>query len=444
MQHCGAGRPAAALPLLERVLALDPDNPDALNNLGVVLRALGKPETAAACYRRALAVAPDRGSYYSNLGNVYRDLGRYDEAAECHRRAISLAPRSAECFYNLGLVLHDLGALDEAIACYDRALGLRPDHVDCRWDRALALLRRGDYARGFAEYEVRHQLPRVPRRDFAEPAWDGGRFDGRTLLVHHEQGFGDTIQFIRFAPLARARGGRVVVECQPELVRLLATADGIDEVVAAGSPLPPFDLRTPLTSLPHLLGTTLETLPAKVPYLHPPDGAVVAMPAPPDARLKIGIAWAGRPNHGKDRLRSCPLSHFLGLIGPPGIAFYSLQKGEPAADLRRLAARGLIHDLGEGLGDFADTAAAVAQLDLVISVDTAVAHLAGALGKPVWALLHLAGEWRWPAGRQDSPWYPTMRLFAQRRAGDWNEVFVKVRDALTQVARSKLPAAPAR
>ena len=255
--------------------------------------------------------------------------------------------------------------------------------------------------------------------EYLQPQWDGQEYADKTVLIHAEQGLGDTIQFIRYAPLCRARGGRVVFECPKPLVELLRGVDGVDQMVSRGEPVSPFDFHTPLLNLPRIFGTTLADIPAPPP-LDPVEG-----------RLRVGIVWQGNPRHKTDRNRSCPLNHFEALARRDDLTFYSLQVGPVAADLEDLAVDASIHDMGTQLNNFADTAAVVAQLDLVITVDTAMAHLVGALARPVWTLLPFAPDWRWLLGRDDSPWYPTMRLFRQARPGDWHDVFDRVDRALT-------------
>ncbi len=429
-EHHRARRLDEAVKGYGKALMLNPRLPDVYNNLGVALRAQGKLEAAIACYRRALSLRPNNSGVYSNMGNALRELGRLDVAKASHQQAVKLAPSSPEAFYNLGLVLRDLGEGAAALSCFDRTLTLNPEHVDCHWDRSLALLQKGDLEAGFEEYEWRWKLDRSPPRDFAQPLWDGGNFKGKTLLVHQEQDFGDMIQFARFLPAVKALGGTVVVEAQPELTGLFSTLEGVDKVIDKGAQLPDFDLYVPMLSLGRLLGVTQDAIPAKMPYIHPPELHPVQLPASLGRIKKIGIAWAGKPTHQNDRNRSCPFTHFVDLLGLAGISVFSLQKGRPIAEVAEAGAEALVTDIGSRLKDFAETAAVIQQLDLVITVDTAVAHLAGALGKPVWVALPFPPDWRWMLGRRDTPWYPSMRLFRQRRFGAWGPVFVDIRRAL--------------
>lgn len=423
-----------------QVLAAAPGNADAWNNLGVALRSAKRGHAAVACYRRALTIRPDHAPTYSNLGNALREIGEIEASVETHRKAVSLAPKSPDAVYNLGLALRDMARNEDAIACFDIMLAAKPDNTDCLWDRALSQLLLGDLKGGFAQYEWRWHLSYNPPRGFPQRLWNGTDFSGQTLLLHHEQGFGDSLQFIRFAPQVKAKGGTVIVECQPELARLFETVDGIDTVIPAGRPLPPFDVYAPLLSLGSILGVELSNIPAKVPYLAAPKGAgkdVAGQVAHMTARaFTIGIVWAGKPTHRNDHNRSCPFKHFLGLTELAGTRFVSLQKGERVSEMATTACPALVADAGSRLDDFADTAAVIEKLDLVITVDTAIAHLAGALGKPAWVLLPFAPDWRWMMDRTDSPWYPTLTLFRQSAPGNWDGVFAKVKTALEKEVKA--------
>ncbi len=451
---CRSGQTEAAIAQFQQVLQQQPDFADAWCNLGSALREQGQVEEAIVHYRRAIALNPNHADAHYNLGIALQDQDDLEEALTHCQQAAVLKPDFVDAYYSLGFVLRRLGRLEEAIASYRRAIQLAPNYPEAHKNLGHALLLKGDLATGFAEYEWRWQQKNWCPRPFSQPVWDGSSLSGKTILLHAEQGIGDTLQFIRYVPLVKRYGGKVIVECQPSLLRLLKTVADIDDLIPQGSPLPPFDVHAPLLSLPHILGTTLDTIPASVPYLHPPLSPSPLTPCfksnnqplttdlhpilpsliPPSPHLpsplKIGLVWAGNPAHKNDRHRSCKLELFQPLLDLPGICFYSLQKGEAAADLRRFQFP--IHDLSTGLDDFADTAMAIAQLDLIISVDTAVAHLAGALGKPVWLLLSHSPDWRWMLNRQDSPWYPTLRLFRQKHPGDWQSVFEQLREALQE------------
>jgi tetratricopeptide (TPR) repeat protein len=430
LEHHQKGALEEALKVYGQALLLNPKLSEVYINMGVALRALGNLEASVACYRRALVHKPDNATAYTNLGNVLSQLGRFVAATAAHRQAVKLAPDSAEAHYNLGLVLRDTGESEEAVACFDKALELNPEHPACRWDRSLSLLQKGDLKTGFEEYEWRWKLSDNPPREFTQPLWDGADLKGKTILLHHEQGFGDMIHFARYIPMVKAKGGTIVVEAPAALGRLFSTIDGIGQVVNAGSDLPKFDVYAPMMSLARIFGTTSETIPAAVPYLKAPDAHAVQLPATMSKHRKIGIAWAGRPTHQNDSNRSCSFNHFIELMGMPETTLYSLQYGPAADDIAARGCEAMVMNLGNKLRDFADTAAVISQLDMVISVDTAIAHLAGAMGKPVWVVVPYPGDWRWMLDRDDSPWYPTARLFRQNRPGSWEPVFDRLRRAL--------------
>jgi len=432
VEHHQKGNLAEAVDSYGKSLLLNPKVADAYNNMGVALRALGKLEAAVACYRRCLVLRPNNAGAHSNLGNALRELGRLQLAVAAHQQAIKLSPESHDSYYNLGLALRDLGQINQALAAFERTLGHNPGHADCRWDRALTLLLRGDFLPGFEQYDWRWKLDRSPPRGFAEPEWDGSDLGGKTLLIHQEQGFGDMIQFARYIPMVKAKGATVVLEVQPELSRLFSTLPGIDKVINRGSPLPKFDFFVPMMSLAKIFATTKDTVPADIPYLTPPDMHAVQLPASMERQRQVGIVWAGKPTHQNDKNRSCRFTDFIELLGVPGVTVYSLQKGPREDDISDNGCDALVLNLGNRLNDFADTAAVIQQLDIVITVDTSVAHLAGALGKPVWVLIPFAPDWRWMTDSDTSPWYPTMRLFRQKIHGDWDSVFVSVRRALRE------------
>ena len=328
--------------------------------------------------------------------------------------------------------MKDQGKLDEAVACYHRALELKPDYADAHLNLSLSSLLTGDFRRGWPEYQWRWKTKRWQQRDRPQPLWDGQPLQGRTILLHAEQGLGDTIQFIRYAPLVKQAGATVLVECQQPLVRLLAGCRGVDALIGRGDDLPPYDVQAPLLSLPGIFRTSLQTIPVDVPYLFADPGLIAHWRGElgPIAGARIGIAWRGNPEHRNDRTRSLSLRCFESLAGLPGIRLLSLQKGAGAEQLQEARDHFPVTDLGSRLEDFMDTAAVLANLDLVIACDTAVAHLAGALGAAVWVALPFVPDWRWLLDRSDSPWYPTMRLFRQRTPGDWAGVFQEIKAEL--------------
>ncbi len=460
LEHQQNGRLEEAERIYRQVLARNPDHPDALHLLGVLAAQRGRAEAAAALIARAIALNPAAAFYHNNLGNVLQDMGRLTESLLCYEEALRLEPEYVEALVNLGNALNKLDRFGEALSCYleaqrlrpdyaglyvnlahalidqglleeaqglvEEALRLEPDNAQAHGARSRIWLLKGDFERGLAEYEWRWVLQPGSRRPFAQPEWDGSSLQGRRILLHAEQGLGDTIQFLRYVPLVQQAGGRVIVECPPRLVELAAGVEGVEQVVASGQPLPEFDLHAPLLSLPRILGTRLETIPARVPYLRPP--AAEDFPELPGGKLRVGLAWAGNPAHRNDRRRSVPLERLEPLGSVEGVVFFNLQKG-PAAEQGSPAGLRL-EQLPGRWNDLPWLAASVARLDLVISVDTLQAHLAGALGRPVWLLLPFAPDWRWMLGRDDSPWYPTMRLFRQPAPGDWDSVIERVRQEL--------------
>jgi len=421
-----------------RALELKPDYADAHVNLGSICNDQGNLEEAAACWRRALELKPDYPEAYNNLGVALKEQGRPEEAAACCRRALELRPDYADALINLGAALKAQGKLEEAVGCYRRALELKPDSAEAHFSVALGQLLSGDFARGWPEYRWRWQTKPFAPRSFSQPLWDGSSLKGKTILLHAEQGLGDTIQFIRYAALVKRRGATVAVECQNALLPLLAGCAGIDRLIGHGADLPAFDVHAPLLSLPEIFQTSLENVPADIPYLFAP-AALVAQWRQRLSKLagfKLGICWQGSPSYRGDRYRSIPLAQFAPLARVPGVCSISLQKGVGSEQLRELGDRIPVVDfdreLDEAAGPFMDTAAILMNLDLVVSCDSAVAHLAGALGVAVWVALPLAPDWRWLLHRSDSPWYPTVRLFRQQQLGDWPGVFGEIQQALCE------------
>ena len=438
LQHYQTGRLGEAERLFRHVLAVNPRHADSLHLLGVIAYQTDRHDLAADLIRKAIAINPREPSLQSNMGNLLLQQGRLDEAVACYRKAIALKPDFSEALNNFGNALRAQGQLDEAITCYYRALELSPEDPEAHYNLATALLARGDMPAGWKEHEWRWKTPQLApsRRAFAQPQWRGKSAEGRTLLIHAEQGFGDTLHFCRYAPLAAAQGLRVILDLPKPLVRLLSSLSGVDQIVASGEALPAFDLHCPMMSLPLALKTTIETIPADVPYLYP-DAAQVRfwqerLAAHKNQGRRIGVAWAGNPRPhilaaaAIGRRRSIAPDRLAPLFESPGLHFLSLQKDGPAAPVHFP-----LTDFMAEMGDFADTAALIANLDLVISVDTSVVHLAAALGKPVWLVDRFDSCWRWLVGRRDSPWYPGLRLYRQPKPGDWGSVVAEVtRDLL--------------
>jgi len=429
-----AGRPAEALAVLTRALDLNPLFAPAHNTLGTVFLEQKRFKQAADCFRRALAMAARFPEAQYNLGRVFVETQSWDEAREAHARAIELRADYFDAHRSLGASLRELGRSGEALECFQHAAELRPDRAEARFDVGYMHLLRGNYERGWTGYEARWEMAdRAQGQTFGQPRWDGCDLAGRCILLWAEQGFGTLIQFVRFAPLVAARGGQAIVQCPVELRRLFQTCRGINQIIEIGKSLPEFDVQCALPSIAAVTGTTLAAIPSQVPYLSPDPSLVKGWESRisrEPGRLKIGLNWAGNPRQGDDRHRSFRLETMAPLAAVNQVRFFSLQKGIAAKDAQSPPSGLDIVDWTMELGDFADTAALMSHLDLVITSDTSVAHLAGALGKPVWVALKFAADWRWLEKREDSPWYPTMRLFRQPRRGDWPSVFTAMAAAL--------------
>lgn len=439
-----AGRVDEAAALYRRLLMWLPAQAQALDHLGLLLAAQD-PVSGAGLLARAVRAMPQAAQSWCNLGVVRREQGEGEEAERCFRRALALRPDLGAAVNNLAALLKENGRPVEAIGWFRSAVRLQPDHPDIHGNLGAALLRVGAYREGWREHEWRlHPAARksAPRIWPGGP-WRGEPLEGRSILLYGEQGFGDMVQFARYATPVAAAGGRVVLAVAPELAELLATVAGVAEVVALEGPLPACDFHAALMSCPHLLGTTVETVPGEYPYIAA-DPDRVALWAERLGALpgwRVGLVWAGNPRlamaalNKVDARRSLPLARLRPLLALPGVSLVSLQKGDAAAQIGDLPPGERPFDPMASVTSFADTAAILANLDLVITVDTAVAHVAGALGRPVWILSRRDGCWRWLEGREDSPWYPTAHLFHQERAGDWDGVIARVARALSGLAR---------
>jgi len=461
-----------AIAACRQAIRLQPGDAKAHNNLGIALKENGLLDEAIAAYQESIQLAPSVAEPYHNLGNALKEKGQFDEAITATRQAIALRRDFLQAWISLGNSLADQGLLDEATAAFEKAIELQPnyekahsnvaatlnergdlekaiaaprqdvdsnpDFAEAHLNLALTLLARGDFERGWQEHEWRLKCnhPHAARRVFAQPHWDGSPLAGRTILLHVEQGLGDTLQFVRYVPLVAQFGGRIIVECQPELQRLIQRMHGGLQVIARGQPLPAFDVQSSLFSLPKIFKTTLASIPAAVPYLVPDTHLVdhwrktrlVSTPG-----LKVGLVWVGNPAHKKDRFRSIPLDRLSPLAQVPGVTYFNLQKEDTQRQPDRAPSALLPYPLLSAQHDFADTAAAISCTDLIITVDTSVAHLAGAMGHAVWILLPFSPDWRWLLGRADSPWYPSMRLFRQPALGDWDSVLAAVASALHEL-----------
>ena len=427
-----------ALASYDQALELQPDYPEAFNNRGNVLVALRRCDEALASYDTALALQPDYAEALNNRGNVLRVLKRFDEALASFDTALALQPDYAEAFNNRGNALQEQRRVDDAMESYREAQALDPDYAEAHWNEGFLRLLTGDFERGWIKSEWRWKVESLdlPKRSFAQPLWRGdGIVEGKTILIYSEQGFGDTIQFCRYIPLLAARGARVILQVEEPLRQLVSGLAGVSLCISKAEAPPDFDLHCPLLSLPLGFATRFETIPSATPYLGVPAHTKdwEARLGPRD-RPRIGLAWSGNPRQGNDHNRSMMLDALSRLFDVEA-TFVSLQKDVRADDAAALAARSDLLDLGTSFESFADTAAVISHLDLVISVDTSVAHLAGALRRPVWILLSFAADWRWFLDREDCPWYPTARLFRQTDCGQWQSVVERVRDALHHMVR---------
>jgi tetratricopeptide (TPR) repeat protein len=436
-----------------RCIELQPTRAAAHHRLARALHAIGCTETAIEAYREAVRQSSTNADYLADLSSALSDLGRFEEGRVAAAAAVERDPNCTVGLHNLGHALHNLNRGAEALAPYEKAIAIRGSYAKAQFGYALALLKSGEFASGWQHYEWRWRDCQTFRSGLGVPAWQGEDAQGQTLLLHAEQGLGDTLQFVRFAPLAAARGARVVLEVPASLVRLTRRIAGVAEVIACGDQLPRIDLHCPMASLPLAFNLRLETIPA-APYLRR-DGRNSVNPVRPvdEDKLVVGLVWAGDPRQSErgsnliDRRRSTQLEMFAPMMAIGGIRFVSFQHGQAREQIA--ASRLSIVDAMDGVADFADTAERLAGVDLLVSVDTSIVHLAGGLGMPVWMLSRFDGCWRWLERRDDTPWYPSMRIFRQSSLGDWSGVVAQVADALRHVvhglpgSRKLLAKAPA-
>jgi tetratricopeptide (TPR) repeat protein len=435
-------RAAEAVECASEALKYDPESADLHNCLGVALAKGEKFAEAEVAYREAIRRAPKMPSAWSNLGNAQRSSGRVEEAVTSLNEALRLAPDYPEAHNNIAIALVQLGRDEEALKHYDEAIRLRPDYPEARMNRSLSWLAHGDFVRGWPEYEWRFKVRPMKGGGPPGPRWEGQPFEGKTLLLTAEQGLGDSVQFVRYARLAKARGAKVVLDCPEGLVSLVATCPGLDEVFPRGKPPGPvYNFHLPLLSLPGLFGVPPEAAVAPVPYLTPdPERVEYWRKELADVPgLKVGISWQGSTSHKGDKLRSVKLTQFAPLAAIPGVTLVSMQKGFGTEQLTEPGASGLgVIDFGARTkSEMMDAAALMANLDLIVSVDTALVHVAGAIGRPVWVAVTFAADWRWLREGETTAWYPTMRLFRQTDRGDWDGVFGRLAVALAAAARAK-------
>jgi len=432
------GRVPNAIECYRRALTLQPDSVNAQHGLGNALAEKKDWAEARACFQKALALAPASAEIHNSLGNLHYSQKNMHHAAEHYRHALDLDSSYARAHINLGNALLALGKYEQARGLYEHGLALDDALPGARYNLALAQLRNGEFIEGWRNYESRWSFEELHlrQRNFRAPLWRGEPLHGRTILLHAEQGLGDTIQFARYLPLVAACGARLILEAQPPLVRLLEQLPGVEHVLASGAELPAFDCHCPLMSLPLAFGTTVESIPSTEGYLKMERG-----PAIHPETFRIGIAWSGNPRHKGDANRSMPLEALLPLAGVPGITLLSLQKGAGIEQLATLKDHLPMEDAASAHADMHDTAALVGTLDLVLTVDTSMAHLAGAMSVPVWIMLPWVADWRWMERRADSPWYQSARLFRQSSAGDWASVVDQVIAALRDQNRYTMPPA---
>jgi tetratricopeptide (TPR) repeat protein len=430
------GRAEEALAEFRQVLARAPRHAEARLNCGVAQAALGLHDQALADFDAALAIMPGHPAAHHNRGLALYRLGRYAAALEAQERALAGAPDYAAAWHGRGSALAALNRHDEALASYAKSRASGKDDADTRFNESLALLTLGDYRRGFEKYEARWQRSGMPPpKSRGRPLWLGEySLARRTVLLHAEQGLGDTIQFARYVPMLAASGAKVVLEVQSELTALMRRLDGGANIIAAGAPPPPYDAHCPLGSLPLALRTEPGAVPAPIPYLSADEAALAKWSARLGglARPRIAVAWSGNPNHFNDRNRSLPFACLAPLFAVPA-RYLSIQREVRSADAQPLAAAKRVTHLGDELESFIDTAAVIALADLVIAADTAVAHLAGAMGRPLWVLVPFAPDWRWTLDGESSPWYPTARLFRQTAIGDWDGVVARLTAELARL-----------
>jgi Tfp pilus assembly protein PilF len=433
--YCKTNRQDLAIPEYREALRINPQNAVFAHNLGVALAENGQADEAIEALEKALALNPGVPLTHSAMGAVLLRVGRLEEAGKCLRRAIELAPNLAVAYNNLGGVLQEQGKWQEALEVFRKAVELDPANNASRWNYSRLLLMLGHWEQGWAEFDSRLNLPLLGlKRDFPQPQWDGSDPSGKTILLHAEGGHGDALNFIRFVPQVAQRGAKLILECQPGLITLFEGLPGLDRVIARGQPLPEFDWQIPLQGLPRPLGLTLENIPNTVPYLSAPADRVRrwAHRLASQTKLRVGLVWSGTRYVDRD-IRTRTIDVFAPLAEVPGVKFFNLQTGE---DSHQTPPKEMDWaDFSAELTDFAETAALVQNLDLVVTIDTSVAHLAGALGKPVWVLIPFQCDFRWMLDRTDTPWYPTMRLFRQPTKSGWETPIRLMTEALRRFTR---------
>ncbi|MGC2167263.1 MAG: tetratricopeptide repeat protein [Gallionella sp.] len=437
--HHQQGNLPQAKALYEQVLRFQPRNHDALHLLGVIAGQTNDPQRAVELIGRAIQINPKVAGFYSNRGNALQDLKRFDEAVASYDKALALKADFAEVHYNRGIVLQELGRLAPALSSYQKAIAARPDYAEAYWNRALVLLLSGDFEKGWKEYEWRWKREKayIEKRSFAQPLWLGKEsLKDKTILLYSEQGLGDAIQFGRYARLVSDLGARVILEVKGPLLSITGTLDGVDTLVEKGTALPGFNYHCPLLSLPLAFKTNLDTIPATNRYLHSDPAKLVRWQAKLGEKKapRVGLVWSGNARHINDGKRSVLLADLVGSL-PTACEYVSLQKDIRDGDMQFLNSHPDLRHFGDELADFGDTAALCDLMDIVISVDTSVAHLSGALGRPTWILLPFSPDWRWLTDRDDTPWYQSARLYRQEKIGDWAGVYTRLNTDLADYVK---------
>jgi hypothetical protein len=429
-----------ALASFDAAIAREPKNVTALLNRGNACIRQHRPDEALECFDRVQTINPDQATGLINRGIALAEMGRIDEAIACHDQALRVEPHVIGAHVNRGNAMLKFNRVEEALDNYNNALALKPDNAEANFNAAVSRLCLGDYSAGWKQYEYRWKKGKLKPREYSQPMWRGEEsVQGKTIFLHPEQGFGDILQFVRYAPMLAALGAKVVLAVPPALRELMCSVAGVAQVLTDGDPTPDFDLHCPILSLPLAFKTELATVPAEVPYVWPSRERLEMWSPrlPPETgRLRVGLCWAGNPGHVNDRNRSMALTHLTDVLSLSNIDFVSLQrlvKDQDAVILRDHD----VPDLGGQFTNFADTAAVVALLDIIVAVDTSVAHLAGAMGKATALLIPFSPDWRWLLDRADSPWYPSMRIFRQSSPGDWPGVATRLRDELCDAAERR-------
>lgn len=433
------GKVPEATECYRQLLREKPDEMSAWLNLGTIMRQAENFESALACAHRAMELAPGNPSCMTNYGNCLVDLDREEEALAMHAEAVRTKPGDVRLHNNYAIALRDFNRFEEAMKQFDIACELAPDNTNIAWDRAITYLHLCDFKKGWEAFEIRWKHKDLPERKFNVPRWRGEDLKGKTILVHEEQGFGDTILCTRYLPRVVARGGRVIFECKKPLHRLFSAIPGIAKIAEPHKCGEEFDYHVPMMSLPGIFETDLSNIPPVAPMFipdAPPPAAKKLLDLHKD-RFRVGIVWSGSPTFARNRKRAVGIERFLPFADIPGVQLYGLQKGHGQKEIAATGADPLIIDLGPHVDDFADTAAAVRELDLVLMTDSSVAHLASSIGKPVWNLLCYFPYWLYLHEREDSPWYPAMRLLRQTKAGEWDSLFKRAHAELEKAVALK-------